>query len=234
DADAVVVLIAVAQTFQDQHRLILRRRIDDDLLESPGEGRVLLNVLPVLIEGRGADALNLAAGQGGLQHVAGVDGPFRSAGADQGVQLVDEQDRVLGPADLVHDRLDAFLKLAAILGAGDHHGQVKHDDAPVAQQLRDAAVDNGLSESLDDGRLADAGLAEQHRVVLLTAAQDLDDPFNLILPADDRVELALASELGQVAAEAVQSRGLGLALAGSSLTSFAPFAFAAGFHVMPQ
>ena len=33
-----------------------------------------------------------------------------------------EQDDVLAAPDLVHDRLDALLELAAILGAGDHHG----------------------------------------------------------------------------------------------------------------
>ena len=92
--------------------------------------------------------------------------PFGAAGADEGVQLVDEQDGVLGPADLVHDRLDALLELAAVLGAGDHHGQVEHDDAAVAEQLGDVAVDDQLGQALDDGGLADAGLAEQHRVVL--------------------------------------------------------------------
>ncbi len=101
--------------------------------------------------------------------------PFRAAGADEGVQLVDEEDRVLGAADLVHHGLDALLELAAVLGAGDHHRQVEHDDAAVAQQLGHVAVDDPLGEALDDGRLADAGLAQEHGVVLRAAAEDLDD-----------------------------------------------------------
>ena len=144
----------------------MRGRVDDDLLEAPFQGAVLLDVLAVFVERGGADALDLAAGQGRLEDVGGVDGPFGAAGADQRVQLVDEQDGVLGPAHLVHDRLDAFLELAAILGAGDHHGQVEHDDAAVAQQFGDVAVDDQLGQALDDGRLADAGLAQQHGVVL--------------------------------------------------------------------
>ena len=159
----------------------LRRRIDDDLLEAAFQGAVLLDVLAVLVERGGADALDLAAGQGRLEHVGGVDGALGAAGADQRVQLVDEQDGVLGPADLVHDRLDAFLELAAILGAGDHHGQVEHDDAAVAQQLGDVAVDDELGQALDDGGLADAGLAEEHGVVLGAAAEDLDDALDLVL-----------------------------------------------------
>ena len=74
-------------------------------------------------------------------------------------------------------------------------------------------VRDALGEALDDGGLADAGLADEHRVVLRAAREDLHDPLDLGLAADDRVELAVGGELGQVAAELVeQLRGL-LALA---------------------
>jgi hypothetical protein len=57
-----------------------------------------------------------------------VDRALGAAGADQRVQLVDEQDDVLRAAHLVHDRLDALLELAAVLRARDHHRQVEHDE----------------------------------------------------------------------------------------------------------
>ena len=70
---------------------------------------------------------------------------------------------------------------------------------------------DALGEALDDGGLADAGLADQHRVVLLAAREDLHDPLDLRLAADDRVELALLRLLREVAAELVeQLRGLRL------------------------
>ena len=71
----------------------------------------------------------------GLSTLRRVDRALGAAGADQRVQLVDEQDDVLGAADLVHHRLDALLELAAVLRAGDHHRQVEHDDAAVVQDL---------------------------------------------------------------------------------------------------
>src|SRR5690606_36672455 len=135
-----------------------------------------------------ADALNLAAREGRLEHIGSVDGAFRAARADQGVQLVDEQDDVAGPADLIQDRLDPLLKLAAVFRAGHHHGQIEDDDAPVGKDLGDLAADDLLSQTLDDGGLAHAGLAEQHGVVLLPAAENLDDPLDFALPADDRIE----------------------------------------------
>ena len=136
------------------------RRIDEDFLEPAGQRRILLDVLAVLVERRGADALDFAAGQGRLEHVRGVDRPFRAAGADQRVQLVDEQDRVLRAADFVHHRLDPLFELAAVLGAGDHHRQVEHDNAAVHQQLGHVAFDDALRKAFDDGRLADARFAQ--------------------------------------------------------------------------
>ena len=42
------------------------------------------------------------------------------------------------------------------------------------EQLGHVAVDDPLGQALDDGRLADARLAQQHGVVLRAAAEDLD------------------------------------------------------------
>ena len=74
------------------------------------------------------------------------------------------------------------------------------------------AGDDPVGQALGDGGLADAGLADQGRVVLRLAAEDLDDPLDLLLAADDRVELAGAGGLGQVDAELVDGRRLAGAL----------------------
>ena len=76
------------------------------LLEATLERGVLLDVLAVLVERRGADHAQLAAGQHRLEHVAGVH--RRVAGrarADDGVQLVDERDDLaVGALDLARGR----------------------------------------------------------------------------------------------------------------------------------
>ena len=59
------------------------------------------------------------------------------------------------------------------------------------QALGHVALDDAVGQALDDGRLADAGLADEDRVVLGAARQHLDDPADLLVAADDRVELAL-------------------------------------------
>src|SRR5262249_57010921 len=95
----------------------------------------------------------------------------------------------------------ALLELAAVLRAGEAGAAVERPRAPVLQAFRDVAGDDALRESLDDRGLADAGLADQHRVVLRAAREDLDHAADLLVAADDRVELALLRRLGEVAAE---------------------------------
>ena len=66
-------------------------------------------------------------------------------------------------------------------------------------ELGHVAVDDAQRQALDDRRLADAGLADQDRIVLGSARQHLDGAADLFVAADDRVELAPAGGLGQVA-----------------------------------
>src|ERR671932_106910 len=88
---------------------------------SASQRGVLLDVLAVLVERGGADAVQLAARQRRLQQVGGVHRALRLAGADQGVHLVDEEDDLaLGLGHLGQHALQTLLELAAVLRAGDH------------------------------------------------------------------------------------------------------------------
>ena len=82
----------------------------------------------------------------------------------------------------------------------------------LMQRLGDVAGDDPMGEALGDRGLADARLADQGRVVLRPSRQDLDDPLDLLVAADDRVELACSRGVGQVDAELVDGRGLAGAL----------------------
>ena len=88
----MVDLEALPQAAQDRDRVLDRRLVDHHRLEAALERRVLLDVLAVLVERGRADAVQLAAREHRLEHVAGVHRALGRAGADDGVQLVDEQD----------------------------------------------------------------------------------------------------------------------------------------------
>ena len=80
------------------------RFIDHDRLETTLQRGVLFDVLAVLVQRGRADAVQLAAGQHGLEQVARIHRAVGLARADDGVQLIDEEDDLaLGLFDLVQD-----------------------------------------------------------------------------------------------------------------------------------
>ena len=131
------------------------------------------------------------------------------------MHLVDEQDdRALGCGHLVEHRLQPLLELAAVLRPGDQRPHVQGGDPLVFQPFGNVAADDPLGQPLDDGGLTDAGFADEHRVVLGPAAEHLDDPADLLVPADDGVELLAAGLFGQVPAVALEGLVGGLGILG--------------------
>ena len=88
---------------------------------------------------------------------------------------------------------------------------------------QDLLGDDLLGQPFDDGRLADAGFTQQHRIVLRTTAEDLHQTFDLLAAADDRIELTVLGQLGQIPPEAVEGRCLALAASWSRRLRFALF-----------
>ena len=213
DLHAVVDLIAFLQAAQDGDGGFHRRLAHQHFLEAALQGGVLLDVLAVFVQGGGAHAVQLAARQCRLEHVAGVHGTVALAGAHHGVDLVDEDDgAAFIRSDVLEHGLQAFLELAPILGTGQQCGHVQRQHALVLQRIGHFAIDDALGQPLDDGGLAHTGLADQHGVVLGATLQDLDGAPDLVVTADDRVELARAGPLGQVQRVFLQRLALALGI----------------------
>ena len=71
-----------------------------DRLEAPLQRGILLDILPVLVQSGGTDAVQLTPGQHGLEQIARVHGAFRLTCPYDGVQLIDEEDDT--PLGLFH------------------------------------------------------------------------------------------------------------------------------------
>ena len=177
-----------------------RRLGHEHRLEAPRQRRVLLDMLLVFVERGRADAVQLAARQRGLEQVGRVHRAVGLAGADQRVHLVDEQDdAAVRGRHLVQHGLEPLLELAAVFRAGDQRAHVEREQLLVLQALRHVAVDDAQRETFDDRGLADARLADQHRIVLGAARQHLDGAADFLVAPDHRIELAVARRLGQIA-----------------------------------
>ncbi len=204
DGDAMVRLVAVAQALQDLDGVSDRGLVDLHGLEAAFERGVLLEMLAVLVECGRADGLQFTAGEHRLEDRRRVDGSFGRARPDEGMDLVDEQDDVAACADLLQHLLEALLEVTAVTGTGDERTEVERVELLGLERVGHVVGDDLLSEALHDRGLADARFADEDWVVLRAAREHLHDTLELADATDDRVELLLASELREVAAELVE------------------------------
>ncbi len=199
DAHAVVDFVFLLQAAQDRDSIFDGRLGDEHRLEAPSQCRVLLHMLAVLVESRGAHAMQLTARQRWFQQVGSVHRAFGLARADEGMHLVDEQDDLsLCSDDFRKNRLQPLLELAAEFCAGDQGTHVERHQPLVAQAFRHVAVDDAQRQAFRDGGLADARLPDQHGIVLGAPRQHLNGAADFLVSSNDRVELAGARELGEV------------------------------------
>src|SRR4051812_6653249 len=121
----MVRLVTLLEPAQDGDRALDRRLADVDGLEATLERGVLLDVLAILVERGRADDAQLATREHRLEHLPRVHRAFGLAGADERVELVDEDDelvRILG--ELLEHGLQPLLELTAELRAGDQRAEV--------------------------------------------------------------------------------------------------------------
>ena len=171
----VVILEIGFQALEDRNRVFHRRLVDVDLLEPAHQRAVLLEMLAVFLVGRRAHAADRAGRQRRLEQVGRVHrAAGGGAGADHGVDFVDEQDGVRMRLQFLQHLFQPLLEIAAVARAGEQRAHVEREHGGRRQHFRHLAVDDALGEPFRDRGLADAGLAHEQRIVLLPAAQHLD------------------------------------------------------------
>ncbi len=147
------------QALEDFHRVLDARLLDVDLLEPAHQGAVLLEILPIFLVGRRADAAQRALRKRRLEQVGGVHrAARRRAGADDSMDLVDEQDRVLVLLDLLHHLLQALLEVAAVARAGQQRAHVEREDGRVRREPPALLVDDLASRPSAIAGCRDVGL----------------------------------------------------------------------------
>ncbi len=212
EADAVVGLVPGRAALQRARRLRRRRLADQDRGETALERRVALDVLAILVVGGRPDAGELSPGEGRFQLVGRVLRSLaRRTGADQHVQLVDEDHHpAAGALHLVLDPDQALAERSAKLRA-------RHQAAHVQLQQDPIAAQHPVRQPFHDGRLSHTWLAHQDRVVRAAFAQDVEDLFGLALPPERGVQLPLRRQRGEIAGRRGSGRGSGSALRSGSV-----------------
>eukprot|EP00906_Rhabdomonas_costata_P004958 RCo007437 len=214
DPHSVVQLVLLLQPPQDGNSLQNGGLRNQDGLEPTGKGSVLLDVLAVLLQRCGPNTVQLPTRQAGLEHVGGINRALCRPGADQGVQLVNEQNGVVALHGIPDDTLETLFELPAELRPGHQPREVQREDLLVLDRVRYFSLDNLLRQSFHNSSLADAGFTDQHRVILGSSSKDLKAPLNGILTTNHWVQLAILSGSGEVPGVLLQELALGHGLRG--------------------
>ncbi len=205
DLHAVMLFHHRSDAAHHAHGLGLVRFVHLHGLEAPRQRGVLFDVFLVFGKRGRAHRAQRAARQCRLEQVRRIAGACGTTGADEGVGFVDEQNDRLGAGlHLVDHRAQTLFELALHAGAGLQQADIQRAQLHILQRRRHVAARDALREPFHHRGLADAGFADQDRVVLAAAHQDVDHLADLVVAADDRVQLAFARLGGEVGGEFLQ------------------------------
>src|SRR5258708_40211862 len=113
------------------------------------------------------------------------------------MQFVYEQNNVAFAAlNFFDSGLQAFFKLPTEAATCDHAAQVKVDDFLTQENFGDVIIGNFLGEPFDNSCLAHTRFPNQHRVILGSAAENLNDTQYLIVAPDYWIELTFLCHAG--------------------------------------
>ena len=209
----MVQLIALPQPPQDLQAGGAVRLADQHLLETALQGGVLLNGAAEILGGGGADAAQITTGQGRLEDAGRI--AARALAIDHGMEFVEEEHnsaRSVRLGHLLEHAAQPFFELTAKLGTGDQGPQIEGDQSHSPQGIGHITGHDALGQPFGHSGLADTRLADQDGIVLAPPGEHLDQTANLGVAADHRIQQAGAGGCGEIAAVALQRRGLPLRL----------------------
>ena len=129
------------------------------------------------------------------------------------MDFVDEQNGLRGFGELLQNPLEALFEVATVFCSGQQRAHVKRVNTGFVENLRYVVLDDPTSQTLGDGGLANAGFADQQRIVFAATAKRLDHPLEFLFASDQRVNLALQRQVVEIDRVAFQRPRSGLRLA---------------------
>ena len=170
-----------------------------DLLETSLQSGILFDIFSILVQCRGADAVQFSAGKRGFEHIPCIHGALCLACAHHGVQFIDEEnDLAFLFTEISQHGLEPLFKLTPEFGASDERAQIERKQALAAYPLRHFPVYNSLCQSLCDRRLTHPGFTDQYRIVFGPPLQNLNRAANFLISPNHGVKPALLGAFGQV------------------------------------
>ncbi len=200
--NTVMDLVTLLEAAQNRDGVFNTRLIHQDRLEASFQRWILFDMLAVLVDGCRTDGAQITARQRRLEHVRSINCTLSGSGPNESVQLVDEEnDLPIGFCHFLENRLEPFFKLTAEARPGNQGAHIESNDPFRFQVFGHVSLDDTVSDAFSDGGLAHARITNEHRIVLCPAREHLQHTANLILTADDGIQLPSARKLIEIPAE---------------------------------
>ena len=137
--------------------------------------------------------MQLASGQHRFQHVSGIHGTVGFSGADDQMQLIDEQnDFSVALSDFFQNGFQTLLEFTAVFCSCYQGSHIERENGFIFQALRHIAVCDSLCQTLYDCGFTNTRLADQNRVVFCFTGQNTDNVSNLGITADNRIHFLVS------------------------------------------
>ena len=219
DFHPVIDFIALLNPPQNGYGILHGGLLHHNRLEPSLQGGILLDILPVLVQGSGADAVQFSPGQHWLKHVSRVQRAVRLSRAHNGMQFVYKQNDLSVTAfHILQHRLQTLLELPPVFGACHQGSHVQGKNLLVFQPLGHVSPHNPLGQSFHHRCLAHTRFPHQHGIIFGLSGQNPDDIAYLRIPSDHRVHLLVSGLFHQLLSVFFQSVISGLRIvAGNSL-----------------
>ena len=145
--------------------------------------------------------MQFAAGQHGFQQVAGIHSAVGLTGANNGMQLIDEEDNLaFALLYFIQNGFQTLLKFAAELGAGYQGTHIQREQGLIFQVFRHIAGHNPQGQTFGNGGFTNAGFTDKAGVVLALSGKNPNYIADFLITANDGIQLLGAGGFGQVPA----------------------------------
>ncbi len=208
DLHLVVDLVLHGDGAQDLQGGLERSGFDRERSELAKERGVSIGQLARPVDRRRSEQAHVPAREHGLEQVG--DAAADRSLPDEGVDVAHVEQRLFRRAFEPRKNLtQPLFDFASKLRAGDEQARLELEQAELGEARRGVAGRQAHGERADDRGLARPGLADQERMVLVPALENLEQTTDLDVTTDDGVEATLARAVDQVMREARESVAAG-------------------------
>jgi len=205
----VVFFITLFNIVQNLERFINRSRLYKYALESTIKCTVFFDILTIFIKCSGTDTLDFTTSKSRFEHIWSVQRTGSTAGTDDGMNFVYEQDYIRRFFEFIHHSFHTFLELATIFCSGNERSQIKSHNSFIEKNPWHFTLYDTECKTFSDGRFTNSWFTNKDRIVLFTTWQDLRNSLNFLFTTNNRVEATFFCRFGKISSEVIQYRGFG-------------------------